>query len=523
MAHTSVPLSSTPAPAGPNPSVLFSGRSAGPPGPLPPHQSPDIGKSDHPTSENQDPERVIGVLRTAVAAGDVEMDTLLQYIAEAAHSLTGANGAAIAMRRHGLIICQARAGETAPDLGTKLDADSGISGECLRTGRALRCDDTNKDLRVDAEVCRRLGLRSLAASPLCGKRGTVGIIEVFSARPYSFPDRHLDLLRQLAELVMSARARFAEAEKHPLLSEEDVRAAAILSSAIRFTSQAAVQARHALASLLSRIGDRRQHASLAGVAVLGIVVLAALTGFFLRVHGKVSNSSGGNAEAVAKAPESVAPASDVSPSSEMALVWKPGADTSPAEVRPKPTPTPAASEKSSESGRKAQPGEVAEDVVRRTGEPAGASHGFAPGTAATPGASQLADQASPGENALVLSGHLLSSAPNSSTLANVLSTPPRLPQPAMPVSQGISEGMVEYRVKPSYPDQARTMRLEGPVLLQAVITENGTVQDLKVVRGQPILARAAVDAVQQWHYRPYRLNGKPVRMQTEITIDFKLP
>ena len=65
--------------------------------------------------------------------------------------------------------------------------------------------------------------------------------------------------------------------------------------------------------------------------------------------------------------------------------------------------------------------------------------------------------------------------------------------------------------------------LEGPVLLQAVITENGTVQDLKVVRGQPILARAAVDAVRQWRYRPYRLNGKPVRMQTEITIDFKLP
>jgi TonB family protein len=519
MAHTSVPLSSTPAPAGPNPSVLFSERRPGSAGPLPPHQSPDIGKSDSPTSESQNPEQVIGVLRTAVAAGDVEMDTLLQYIAEAAHSLTGANGAAIAMRRHGLIICQARAGETAPDLGTKLDADSDISGECLRTGRALRCDDTDKDLRVDAEVCRRLGLRSLAAAPLCGKRGSVGIIEVFSARPYSFPDRHLDLLRELAELVMSARARFAE--KHPLLPEEEVQAAAILSSAVRFTSQAAIWARHALASLLSRIGDRRQHASLPGVAVLGIVILAALTGFFLRIHGKVSNSSGANAEAVAKAPESVTPASDVSPSSEVALVWKPGADTSPAEVRSKPTP--AASEKSSESGRKAQPGEVAEDVVRRTVEPADASHGFAPGTAATPGASQLADQASPGENALVLSGHLLSSAPNSSALANVLSTPPRLPQPAMPVSQGISEGMVEYRVKPSYPSQARTMRLEGPVLLQAVITENGTVQDLKVVRGQPILARAAVDAVQQWHYRPYRLNGKPVRMQTEITIDFKLP
>ena len=502
--------------------MLFSERRPGSAEPLPPHQSPDIGKSDSPTSESQNPEQVIGVLRTAVAAGDVEMDTLLQYIAEAAHSLTGANGAAIAVRGHGLIICQARAGETAPDLGTKLDADSGISGECLRTGRALRCDDTDKDLRVDAEVCRRLGLRSLAAAPLCGGRGTVGIIEVFSARPYSFPDRHLDLLRQLAELVMSARARFAEAEKHPLLPEEEVRAAAILSSAIRFTSQAAIQARHALVSLLSRIGDRRQHPSLVGVAVLGIVILAALTGFFLRVHGKISNLSAANAEAVAKAPESVAPGSDVSPSSEVALVWKPGADTGPAEVRPKPTT--ATSEKRSESGRKTQPGEVAEDVVRRTVEPAGASRDFAPGgTAATPGASQLADQAPPGENALVLSGHLLSSTPNSSALANVLSVPPRLPQPAMPVSQGISEGMVEYRVKPSYPSQALKMRLEGPVLLQAVITENGTVQDLKVVRGQPILARAAVDAVRQWRYRPYRLNGKPVRMQTEITIDFKLP
>src|SRR5437870_12022682 len=107
MAHTSVPLSSTPAPAGPNPSVLFSGRRRGPPGPLPrPHQSPDIGKSDHPTSEDQDLEQVIGVLRTAVPAADVEMDTLLQYIAEAAHSRIGANGSGIVMRGQDRIVCE---------------------------------------------------------------------------------------------------------------------------------------------------------------------------------------------------------------------------------------------------------------------------------------------------------------------------------------------------------------------------------------------------------------------------------
>ena len=67
------------------------------------------------------------------------------------------------------------------------------------------------------------------------------------------------------------------------------------------------------------------------------------------------------------------------------------------------------------------------------------------------------------------------------------------------------------------------MRLEGAVVLQAVIAEDGKVKDLKVISGHPTLAQAAMDAVRQWRYRPYQLNGKPVAMQTQITINFKLP
>ena len=59
--------------------------------------------------------------------------------------------------------------------------------------------------------------------------------------------------------------------------------------------------------------------------------------------------------------------------------------------------------------------------------------------------------------------------------------------------------------------------------MDAVIFEDGTVHDVKVVQGHPVLARAAVEAVQRWRYKPYELNGQPVRTQTQITIDFKQP
>ena len=104
---------------------------------------------------------------------------MLRAIAEAAQELTLASGTALAMQRDGHIICVGRSGETAPALGARLSIDSGISGECLRTGKMLRCDDTEKDQRVDPEVCRKMRLRSVAAVPLFGRHGTIGVLEAF--------------------------------------------------------------------------------------------------------------------------------------------------------------------------------------------------------------------------------------------------------------------------------------------------------------------------------------------------------
>ncbi|MFI5072078.1 MAG: GAF domain-containing protein, partial [Terriglobales bacterium] len=139
-------------------------------------------------------EAIFSALRGLIAAVPHQPNIILGEIARAAQSITCSSGAAIAMRRDGVVICLSRSGETAPTLGTRLDIDSGISGECLRLGRTVRCDDTSKDGRADREVCRRLGLRSIAAVPLRERGETVGILEAFSTQPYAFNDEHIGSL-----------------------------------------------------------------------------------------------------------------------------------------------------------------------------------------------------------------------------------------------------------------------------------------------------------------------------------------
>jgi periplasmic protein TonB len=98
-----------------------------------------------------------------------------------------------------------------------------------------------------------------------------------------------------------------------------------------------------------------------------------------------------------------------------------------------------------------------------------------------------------------------------------------LPGLGVPVSQGVSGGQLVHRVPPVYPAQARVQRLEGKVILAAVIMEDGTLRDVKVIDGQPLLAQSAMEAVKHWRYKPYMLDGKPVKNETTITIDFKFP
>jgi hypothetical protein len=147
---------------------------------------------------------VEAVRREVRAAGD-DLEVVLPLITERALSLTGASGAALALLTGDKMICRASAGEPALPLGTAVDAKQGLSGECVRSGRMVACEDTKADSRVDGEICRMLDIGSILAAPIVSDFRVIGLLEVFSPRPQAFTEVHETALERLGEIVPKAK------------------------------------------------------------------------------------------------------------------------------------------------------------------------------------------------------------------------------------------------------------------------------------------------------------------------------
>jgi protein TonB len=91
------------------------------------------------------------------------------------------------------------------------------------------------------------------------------------------------------------------------------------------------------------------------------------------------------------------------------------------------------------------------------------------------------------------------------------------------VPEDFADDQVVHRVHPSYPKQAKVRKLQGTVVLQAIVNKQGKVDSLQLLSGDPVLAQAAADAIKQWRYKPYSHNGELADFQTRVTVDFKLP
>lgn len=111
-------------------------------------------------------------------------------------------------------------------------------------------------------------------------------------------------------------------------------------------------------------------------------------------------------------------------------------------------------------------------------------------------------------------------------ITNLVQNTPAIPKLALPlkvrVSSGVAQGLLVHQVKPVYPQLAMQARIQGTVVLQAVIAKDGAVRDLRVVSGHPLLVPAALDAVRLWRYKPYLLNDQPVEVDTQINVNFTL-
>ena len=118
---------------------------------------------------------------------------------------TGATGAAIALLKGDEMVCHAASGPQAPGIGVRLDPRSGLSGACIQTRQLQQCKDTQTDVRVDAEVCRRLGVRSVVVLPLVDGDELFGIFEILSPLPNAFSQFDLDILHTLADRIVERR------------------------------------------------------------------------------------------------------------------------------------------------------------------------------------------------------------------------------------------------------------------------------------------------------------------------------
>jgi len=465
------------------------------PGVPDPISSPGSGEFES-TTDAESHEVVFSKLVEEIASGNVELDVLLSRIAVAAQSLTNANGAALGMRRDGVVVCVGRSGETAPGLGARLSEDSGISGACLRTGQTLRCDDTETDLRVDAEVCRNLGLRAIAAAPIRSNFTTIGILEVFATAAFSFTDEHIAILSGLAELADIANSA-PEHTAHAAQTSAAESDLSIESSALPDPLPASI--------FWPPQESSPQKTRWRYMAIVGGLALAALL-----------SAAGWRAWRDIQESRSVSPATRPS-----LITSEPQTQTSPFSSSEPPKKA-SAGKASNSSGTNASKGLVpvsqVDDILIRRFDKGPTASPLAPNA----GAANQRPAAT--TDSTVSEAPQVTMANNSDqVLSGLVPTTAAPPTLDIRISQGATPLVVKKKVLPVYPKQALLSKVEGIVLMQATVNQKGRVEKMKLVSGPSILGKAAMDAVKQWQYEPAVLNGKPVPSETEITLKFVLP
>lgn len=458
-------------------------------------------------SHDSDALGLVDVLRQALDEGTRTTESILRATTDAARILTGAHGTALGLRTNGVILCRARSGEIAPELGAPLNVESGISGECLRSASILVCNDAAIDSRVDREACLSLGVRSIVAVPVRGPVGIDGILEAFSTLAYAFGTEQIDALRALAGIAESAYDRDGQTS----------------SPAVDSTTPTAIRiALFAPASIASR-----------GVATQDIERSRAAKFFDEYLHGRRYWIPALVAMAVLlvamvawwswRNPASETEASETTVSSSNSAV-ETSSHAAPRASPPKPSP--GVPDPSPERARTKDVLQNAAEIEPEMGGSRPSDSGTMPATSGVEAASEKASlrsavTSSEGEGE---SAPAVEVTPNTAAdIPDLSANSAALPAFGARVSTGVVEATLIHRVNPIYPAEARIQRLAGPVTIDATVAEDGSVHNLKVVSGASLLASAATTAVRLWRYSPSTLDGKPIEVQKRITIVFKLP
>ena len=486
----------------------------------------------------------------------------LAVIAQRAQAFTNASGVAIALSEGNAdeIICRARSGASAPDIGAALRVEGTFTGLCIQSGKELRCDDCETDTRVDTAAIRALNIRSMVVTPIKEDSRVIGVLAVFAPTPHAFTITHVAVLKTMADQISAllqkqrhlrddsqhveaarppapiavskpapapvvpppvvikpaaapARANAPMAKAEPVKAPTPVEVVPLAVPPRKEEKRTESPQRASFGTFDSVVADEKKKSGnkfmLVGVAAV-LLIAAAATFAFLKMQKSGSATAAQHAQEAANVPPAAPSASQpaavptgstnpATPNASVPTVSKPAVETDSRK---------SAATKSSDKGSNAQPE-----------KPSPAEKPVAVATLAGNGPSKIT-QSSDAQTADVAPSFTVATgnAPNLSSLARPVASS----TPSAAIEQSQLEPLQLIRtVAPTYPPIAKARNMTGAVEVEVKVGKDGKPSTPKFISGPPVFKDAAFDAVMHYQFKPAKLNGQPIEQITRVKLVFK--
>jgi TonB family protein len=496
----------------------------------------------------------------------------LAVVAQRAQAFTNASGVAIALSEGNAdeIVCRARSGASAPEVGAALRVNGTFTGLCIQTGKELRCDDCETDTRVDTAAIRALGIRSMVVTPIREDNRVVGVLAAFAPTPHAFTITHVAVLKTMADQISALLQKERRAREEnpqveaprppiptitakpvavptPMQTQPPAQAAppAVVikpsSSGPRAAATAPAKAEPIKSAPLevvplatppkkeekrvdaapranfgtfdSMTADEKKPANrFMMIGVVAVLVIAAASTFaFLKMQKPKTSGQQQTQEAANVAPANLPPSGNAQPVSSAAGATAPAAASS---IIAMPPASKSTAEKPSTKA-------VAEKNSSPSEKPVVTEKPASVATLGSTGASRIAKQniaqATPDVAPSFTADTANSSAPLSSLARPVASSAPSaaaIEQSQLEPIQVVKTGQLVY------PAIAKARNITGPAVVQVTVGKDGKPYNPQYVSGQPVFKDAAIQAVMGYVFKPAKLNGQPIEQSTRVRLNF---
>lgn len=501
----------------------------------------------------------------------------LAVIAQRAQAFTNASGTAIAISEGSTdeIVCRARSGSSAPDVGTALRVEGSFTGLCIQSGKELRCDDAETDTRVDTSAIRTLGIRSMVVTPIRDEGKVVGVLAVFAPTPHAFTITHVAVLKTMADQISALLQRerrtkdeIPHSDSVPLPHSVAPPASAPKPSkpAVPLPPPVVIKPAHApsVSAATAPAAVRPATPSVPKIETRPVALSANITPALPvplprreeRREHKIESFSApkvslGTLDAVAGQPTKPFPGKMIfavfllavlgiggwvwlhfrthttstasAPSAQSQENSAPAAATSAAA-----TSSPAVNSNTTSSSTpvtvvssNTKPG-VTERTESKKAEPKKKEQQetLKPPTTVTvgDGPSRIA-QETPVDQSPDVAPSLAVGGGSSAGLAS-LARPVASATPAMMSQSNLVNAKVIRTVQAVYPELAKSRRISGVVVIRGTVGKDGKFRNPVLVSGPVVFREAAFQAVTQWQFTPAQLNGQVIEQETEVRMKF---